>query len=385
MKYLAAIALVSAVATAACARPTPSTSVIPPPTSAPSSAAAASAALSPVGPAASGYYRGPIYAQLPSRTQGEWSARVLLDGGDILLTSGPAGPNEDAAKFVSEVVRFNSSSKALTPLLQLAPGMQVIQPRAVKDTLAWIEGPQDLRAFGWKIHVTDIHSAQDRVVASDSGVHAISNSVLPAIALTDGRLAYTSLEQGTNGPEWRLHSLALADGRDVVIASLTNPRDARFLSLWIDAQTLAWSENVVGQDPHTNVGVFDIAGSRILFRGRTVISAAYQIVAWRDDLFFATQDGLLRSDRAVTRPPVPISPEKAPVDTLTVVGDTVLYNNFDQGNTLAAIDLRTGEHSRIATNVTRGPVSYGHQVFWFEKATSGLPARAAVLDLNGQP
>jgi len=325
-----------------------------------------------------------VYVQLPRLPRGEWSARGLLDNGDVLLTSNPAGPADDPSTFVSEIARFDPQSKAVTSLMRLPEAKQVIQPIAAGDTLAWIEGPYDLRAFGWRIHLTEIRSGNDRVIAVDSGVHSISNSVLPAIALGAGGLAYTKLDQGSGGPEWRLHHVSPVEGSDVVIAALDNASDSRFLSLCIDAQTLAWSENFIGQDPHTNIGVYDLPGSHMIFRGRTNLSGAYQIAASDQSLFFATQSGLLKSPRNLASAPVVISPESAPVDTVTVVGHAVLYNNFDRGNTVAAIDLLTGEHTQLAQNVTRGPVSYGSYVFWFEKASNGTPARAAVLDFSAQ-
>lgn len=145
---------------------------------------------------------------------------------------------------------------------------------------------------------------------------------------------------------------SVADGTDDSVATLTRIRDQRFLSIAIDAQSIAWTENVTNPDSHATVGIYDLATRAIVVRERTAMSSVYQIAFSATKVYFATGLGVLESDRALSYEPRRFAPEGTSVDQIAVVGDYLVYRNFDPGQTVTALDLAARARMRVS-GVTR--------------------------------
>lgn len=58
----------------------------------------------------------------------------------------------------------------------------------------------DVRAFGWKLHLTNLNDGTDRIVRMDPGIHPDGvQSVIPKIAYDGTSLVYTVLNQSPSG------------------------------------------------------------------------------------------------------------------------------------------------------------------------------------------
>jgi hypothetical protein len=319
------------------------------------------------------------YATLPSDARGQWVPRALLDNGGVLISLIVNNPNataEQRAAFVSELARYDPRDGTVKTLVRPSPGAQTIRPIVGGGSVAWIEATEDLRAYGWKIHVTDIHSGSDKIAAIDDGYHPEGVSVLPSIAFDGSQLLFTRVAAVAAEPNWQLHWLR--NGTDRVIVTVPRVREQALLSPAFDTQTIVWTENSTFPDAHETVGIFDIGKDAIIKQARTGLSAVYQIILTTSNMYIATGSGVYESDRGLSYEPRRFTPEEAAVDQIAVIGHYLVYRNFDRDATVAAIDLATGSRARLGTNATYGPVGYQQAVLWFERGASPSAGRIAI-------
>lgn len=329
---------------------------------------------------------GPLdYYTLPKTTRGDWTARAPLSDDTVLLTLIPGTPPASDAErlmFVSELASLDLKTAAVRTLVQLPAGASAYGPIVVGTMIAWVEtSAVDLRAHGWKLHLTDAVSGADRVVARDPGVRAEEVfSVIPAIAFDGSTLLFTVLARREGGAVWELHRLK--DGREDTIAHLPEAGTRRFIRVTLDHRSIAWIEAVSQPDTYVNLGVFDLASAEV--RGlRTTLSSVYQALLTPERVFLATGVGVMETDRALSYEPKKISPESTPVvppvSELAMPGSYLLYRNFDVGETLAAIDLSSGSHAVLATKATAGPVHANGVVLFSERPAVNTPQRIGIL------
>ena len=324
-----------------------------------------------------------LYFQIPQHPRGRWVPRALLDDHAVLLSLIPheTATPEQRSSFTSELARFETRSGEVRTLLRHAPGKQAVSPKVAGSSVAWIEATADLRAYGWAIHLTDIRSGQDKVVASDSGFHPEGVSVLPALGYDGTRLVYTTAGGSHAEPVWELHRVG--PEADQVIATLPRIRDQRFLSLAVDETTVTWSENVTNPDPHTKIGVYDLRNRIIVKRAATRLQSVYTIAFTGQKMYYATGEGVFESDRTLSSEPTPFSSDPVTVDSIAVAAGQLFYAQFDAGQTVWAADTSTRTRVRIGQEATLGPVTFGTSVMWFERSSSAGGARLAIAKLAG--
>jgi hypothetical protein len=314
------------------------------------------------------------YAKMPTSQRGEWVLRAALDANSVLVALIPNGSSPAIRESQrSELARVNLENGTVKTLVELSPGTQVIGPIAVRETIAWVEaGALELRAYGWKIHVTDALTGSDRVIATDPGLRIDqSTSVVPAIAFDGTTLLYSILAQTRSGMEWQLRRLR--DGRDDVIASLPDAQARRFMRLAVDDRGAVWSEAVLAPQLATEVAILDETGPP--FRKAISVSNIYQIVLVGERVVLATDAGLMGMERSVPSSPRRVSREVGTIAQIARLGDYILYRNFDSAESVAAVDMRSGEHALIGTGATFGPIEANGAAVWFERASGTTDAR----------
>lgn len=359
------------------------------PTSAPpspkSSAAAPSAAATVQGTEFDWAERGgriDTYS-LPSDPRGQWGVLAPISAGQVLVTNIPLirPSDEERLRYVSDLSRLDVRSGAIQPLVRLAPGMQVYGPTVAGGSIAWVEtSAVDLRAYDWRLHLTDTANGADRVVASDAGVRAsgVSGSVVPVLDYDGSTLVYTRLAARGEGPVWELRRLS--GGVEETIAEVGGVATRRITSITLHEKMILWVESVLEPSPHAVIGQFDLAAKTVR-RTTTTLDHVYQIAIRGDAMFLATGRGVLETDTNITRQLVPMTPDSATVDQMAIVDDYLIYRSFDREETVTAIDLRSRSRAVLAKGVTAGPNDGNKVVLWVHRSGGTNPGSFAIARL----
>lgn len=317
----------------------------------------------------------------------EWAIGPPI-GPDSVLMVMSAGPRRglDRAAVVYDLARYDLATSAITTLVRPPAGTGGV-PIVAGRTAAWVERSlTDLRAYGWRIHVTDVSTGADRVVARDPGFRPPDvQSVLPAFAFDGSAIVYTTLAEIDGKLRWQLRRLRVSDASDEVIAELPDPGRQDFNRVGFDDRAVIWTERAYLQpEPRQTIGIYDIT-SRTTTRRESPLRNVYAIVLAGERLFLGTGSGLFETDRRIARQPVRLSQDAFAVDQVGVSGRFLLYSSHGPGEPLYAIDLESGGRARLATGVTTGPEIANGTVLWFERAQGSTPGRSglSVVDPAG--
>src|SRR5438309_5282726 len=157
------------------------------------------------------------------------------------------------------------------------------------------------------------------------------------------------------------------------------PSTQYIITLAADVRTVAWVEDDGSFDPNKlpTIAVFDRAVRSISRTTLSVPTAVYQIAFKDDSIILATGLGVFNAPRKFDGSVSKLAPENATVDQLGVVGDYVIYRNYDPGQTVAAIDSRSGARATLGSNATTGPFVANGRAMWYEHPTGSEPAKIA--------
>jgi hypothetical protein len=305
---------------------------------------------------------------LPGHDRGGWNAFAAIPPNGVLSALFPTTPLPDTERsnYVSELARIDLDDGSVKTLVRLPPGKNVFSPVVRGTTAAWVETDAlDMRAHGWKLHLTDLATGADRLVVSDPGERLEGTSLLPAIGFDGSAVFFTALTTAEGGAKWELRRWD--DGRVDTIAALGDPHIQRFLNVAVDERSVAWIEQLAGQEIRFTVAVYDLASGRTSRQSLDQRGAVYTVALAGERVFLGTDFGVFETDRSASIEPKKVSAESSPVDTLAVAGNYLIYRNFDPAESLVAIDLRSGARAVLATGVTTGPRYTDGLVIWFER------------------
>ena len=322
------------------------------------------------------------YRRLPEHPRGQWSAWAAIGPTSVLAALIPGRPptnDEERLQFVSELAVLNITDGSVKPLVRLQPGNTVYSPILVGSAVAWVEtSAVDLRAYGWKLHLTDVSTGDDRVVATDPGARlAGADSVVPSLAFDGTNLLFTALTNDGGTERWQLRSLR--GGRESTIAELVDPTKRRINRVTVDQQSVAWVEAT--HEPPSQILAVRSQATGTISRRAIQLDAIYQIELIDERLYLATGRGVFETDRANVVAPVRISAGEWAVDQMGVLSGHLVYRAFDPAESVFAMRIGSRESTTVATGLTAGPRS-GNGVLLFTKRGSA-PAAPHEIGLLG--
>lgn len=359
------------------ASPTPAMSVASPVASSPAATRPPSSEESGIGGVqALGRVR---HYELPKDPQGQWVTTAALEADAVVVALLPGTPpsDEERRRFRMLLGRLDLRTGAVATLVELDPGTTMYGTAVAGRMIAWVEtSPIDLRALGWKLHLTDAVSGADRVVLTDPGIHPDGlDSVIPVFDYDGSSILYTVLSRRQDGVAWELRRLK--DGREQIIAELADIRDRRFMAIERDDRSIVWLEDVMRPSPHTVIGIYDLNSGAVTRRTTTVRAGTLALTPER--IFLGTDLGVAETDRVASYEPKRSGPAGLPAEQLAVVGAYLLYGRFDGAQSLVARDLGSGAETVLATGVTSGPSVANGVVQWYERTKGSTPARVVIL------
>lgn len=320
--------------------------------------------------------------RLPFNPEGHWAALTPIDSTAVLVALIPAkAPASDAERqgFVSELARVDVRTGSVKTLLRLPAGNNVYGAVIAGNTIAWVEtSAVDLRAYGWKLHLTDAVTGEDRVVATDPGVRVAGvQSVIPSVAFDGTTLLFTALSDQGGDERWQLRRIEA--GRQETIAELSEPTTRRFNWVMVDRGASAWIE--VTHRPASQVLAIKPHSAAAISRRTVALDAIYQIALHGDRVFLATGRGVFETDRLGSQTPIRISPGDWTVSQMSVMADHLVYRAFDPAASVIATRIGSPDSVTLATGITAGPRA-GNGALVFTKQATDPAATAEILVLG---
>lgn len=153
----------------------------------------------------------------------------------------------------------------------------------------------ELRAYGWQLHVTDVSTGDERVVATDPGARLAGiDSVIPSLAFDGTTVLLTVLTNDGGTERWQLRSLR--GGRESTIAELVHPTQRGINRVTVDQLSVAWVEAT--HETPAQVLAVRAEATGTISRRAIQLDAIYQFDLVGARLYLATGRGVFETDRA---------------------------------------------------------------------------------------
>jgi hypothetical protein len=289
---------------------------------------------------------------------------------------------QERESATARLATLDLASRQLHPLATLAPGTQAASVSGDALRLAWVEtSATDLAGHGWKLHLTQVVTGEDTVVAVDPGLTIESdrlNAHIPLTSLSSAGLLYTILVPGTSGPDWELR---LRSSQTRVIARLENAALRRFALVASDETGAAWIEAVrsstTGED--RQVSARDWTGSGV--STKLLSARPYGLRSADGQLLVATDRGVMTVPRQLNGPITAIGPTRLS-ESLGLLGSVIVALDSTT-HEVFAIDRTTASSRNIDTGVTVGPVQAPEFVAWYRPSGAGNQGEVVIGRLAG--
>lgn len=319
---------------------------------------------------------------MPKDPRGAWGIGAQL-GQETLLTLAPfSRSRQERMTIPGELGVWRPPSGEVKTLHVLRPGMQTAFMHAGGSHVAWVElSALDLRGLDWQLHLTDVRTGADRVIARDNGARIAERggaALHPTVWYDGTTLLYTML---TLNGQWELHRLR--DGDDEVIAKIENSSLVSVTRIVADRQSVAWLEREFasereparGGDVRVVLAVLNTSGA---IQRAEVPASTYALGIGRDALYLGTESAVLSQPRDLTlRGPV-----LAPVPQsawFVEVGGLLLCGSVSDRK-IVAVDLRSGATRVVDTNVTGGPHGGGEgPIVWQRRDPADDTSKLAIM------